>query len=442
MAEVRELFTELFAYVLLFEQAHLQGEFQPSDEQVRRDIATLLEQQKAVAKRQGMLEQDYQDACFAVVAWADETILKHAAWKHHRDWSAFPLQLEYFQTRNAGEELFERLERLRAEQREVRDVYYLCLGLGFTGRYFLGAEDELTLNRIRHEQARHLTRPVEVVQDLDKITLQPYTITPPRGQPVTRPRIFQLRKVGLALLILVPLALFLIYKLSAPPTPVLSVETVRRQLGSQQCARISIGLQAGSVALEGRVASEEQRADVRRRVQGMKGVTSVNDDALQIIPRPFCEVLELLEPIRKRSEDLGLGLVMSLNRTGSPPVYYHKDELVVTVKTPTKFESYTYVDYYAADGTVGHLFPDRDAGVQRFGPNQSLKIGPLEINAVPSGRELVTVITSKTPFFSTPRDDEQADAYIKALRGALPKDVSKADIAATFHFVTTLQARQ
>jgi hypothetical protein len=51
MANGRELFSELFGYVLLFEQMNQQGEFQPAYEQVRRDIATLLEQEKAVAKR-------------------------------------------------------------------------------------------------------------------------------------------------------------------------------------------------------------------------------------------------------------------------------------------------------------------------------------------------------------------------------------------------------
>jgi Type VI secretion system protein DotU len=103
MAQVRELFSDLFAYVLLFEQTHLQGEFQSSYEQVRHEIAALLEQQKAAAKRQGMLEQDYHDACFAVVAWADETILKHSTWKHHNQWNTFPLQLEYWVLRVFGD---------------------------------------------------------------------------------------------------------------------------------------------------------------------------------------------------------------------------------------------------------------------------------------------------------------------------------------------------
>ena len=158
-----------------------------------------------------MLDRDYQDACFAVIAWADETILKHSTWKHHAEWNALPLQLEYFQTRNAGEEFFERLERLRPEQKAIREVYYLCLGLGFSGRYFLGLEDELKLNQIRHEQARHLSLPVEDIQEIGKLTPQPYEVRVPTSGQIKPPWTDLLLKAGLPLLILVPIVLALVY---------------------------------------------------------------------------------------------------------------------------------------------------------------------------------------------------------------------------------------
>jgi type VI secretion system protein ImpK len=187
MVNGRELFSELIGYVLLFEQANQQGQFQSSSEQTRREIAALIEQEKATVKREGLPDRDYQDASFAVIAWADETILKHSTWKYHAEWSALPLQLEYFQTRNAGEEFFDRLERLRPEQNAIRDVYYVCLGLGFSGRYFLGLEDELKLNQIRHEQARHLSLPVEDIEEIGKLTPQPYEVRVPVGGQINQP---------------------------------------------------------------------------------------------------------------------------------------------------------------------------------------------------------------------------------------------------------------
>jgi type IV/VI secretion system ImpK/VasF family protein len=464
MAQVRELFSDLFAYVLLFEQTHLLGEFQPSYEQVRRDIAALLEQQKAAAKRQGTLEQDYHDACFAVVAWADETILKHSTWKHHNQWNAFPLQVEYYDTRNAGEEFFERLDKLRSEQKEVREVYYLCLGLGFSGRYFLGLEDERKLNQIRHDQAQHLTLPVADVQDIDKITSQPYQVTPPEGRPITRPLTQLLLVAGLALLIIVPLVLILTYGMRSSTPPVEEVrpekakpeekakleEKVKQWLDTHTeilpCAKVFVASadgQTGIVNLAGRVVSQTQSAAVREGIRNIQGVTQVNDTS-QIIPRPFCDVLDLLEPFKKRGEEQGFGLLANLGKQGTPPTYLNGENFVMGVRTPTKFESYVYVDYYSTDETVGHLFPNSKEAATRFGPNGSLTVGRPDgphpwLITPPFGQDLVTVIASKMPLFSTPRPDpgERAEAYINALRQALPKDVSKSEVAATFYFIKT-----
>jgi type VI secretion system protein ImpK len=455
MATVQELFSELFAYVSLFEQTHLQGEFQPSYEQVRRTIATMLEQQKALARRQGMLERDYQDACFAVLAWADEAILKHQTWKHHGEWNALPLQLEYFQTRNAGEEFFQRLERLGTDQKEVREVYYMCLGLGFSGRYFLGLEDELKLNQIRHEQAQHLPRPVKDVQDIEKLTPQPYEVPAPTPGQIKPPWTDQLLRIGLPLLIIVLAGAGLFFwfgptsgprqgHVLPPPEPLL--EQVQRWLQQHPalltCAKVStVDVQGRTVSLGGRVLSEAQRAEIRKGVQGLARDIQVND-AFQIVPRPFCEVLELLEPFQKRNSDQAFGLTASLNKQGTPPLYYHYENFVITVKTPTKFASYVYVDYYTTEA-VAHLFPNPHETVNRLEPSRSIIIGdpngpqPLQI-LPPFGRDLVTVIASKTPLFPTPRyESEPIDTYIKELRQTLPGEVSNADIGATFYFIAT-----
>ena len=449
MAQVRELFSELFAYVLLFEQTHLQAGAQPPYEQVRRDITTLLEQQKAAAKGQGMLEQDFQDACFAVIAWVDETILKLSTWQHHSTWNAFPLQQEYYQIRTAGEDLFERLERLRPDQREVREVYYLCLGLGFNGQYFLGLEDELKLNQIRHEQARHLTRPIENVQDIDKIVSQPYEVKPPPPRLIRRPLTNLLPQIGLALLVIIPLVFFLLYKFWQPSSPQLTVQTILQRLSPlPPCANITVGLQAGVVELGGRVMSEEQRANIRRTVQNIQGVTTVTDSALRIIPAPFCEVLDILEPINKQTVDQGLGLVVQLNKPGTNPVYFDGENLIISGKTPIKFPSYIYIDYYTTDRMVAHIFPEQGI-VQSFDPNKTFTIGQPKDQQLPwtiqqpFGLELVTVIASKVQLFPASRQPvEQAGSYINALRQALSPRSSQAEVAATYFIITTRPAGQ
>jgi len=410
MASVQALFAEFFTYVLLFEHMTTQREFEPSHEHVRQDMAALLERQQAAAKRAGMPEVDYQEARFAVVAWADEAILKHTAWAHHGAWSAMPLQLEYYQTRNAGEELFERLDRLRPEQHAVREIYYICLGLGFNGQYFLGLEDEHKLARIRHEQAKRLTRPVEAPHEIATLTPQPYTVAPPQGQPITLPLTSQLLKVALTLLLVVPLGLFVAYKLLPPPAPTLAgppaPPVVPPPPPGSSCAPLAVGN----------------------------------------VPQLLCTVIELLEPLKQRGEKQELGLLARLNKLESLPSYVAGEDLDVRVQTLTRFDSFVYVDYYSADGTVVHLFPSSQEAMQRLGRSQALTVNqingrPLEIQA-PFGIELVTVVASTTPLFLTLRaGSEDVEGYVDALRWALAQEGAGTIRTATFSWLTTRDSK-
>src|SRR4029453_16461656 len=96
-----ELFTPFFAYVLLLEQEYTSGHSQHSYEQVRCDLAALLEEQETAARRQGMSTQDYQAARFAVLSWAD-AMLQQTAWEDHQRWQAFPLLAAHYGRPHAG----------------------------------------------------------------------------------------------------------------------------------------------------------------------------------------------------------------------------------------------------------------------------------------------------------------------------------------------------
>jgi hypothetical protein len=296
---------------------------------------------------------------------------------------------------------------------------------------------------MRHEQARHLTHPVESVQDIEKITAQPYEVHPPVGRPVRYPLTRLLLQGGLVLLVTVPLVFFGLKTCGGPPAPLqIDAQAIQQLLAQQQCARVSVSLQAGIVDLGGRVASASQGADIRKIVESVQGVTQVKEK-FDIIPRPFCAVLDLLEPIKKQAEDRGIDLATSLNKAGNLPDYYDKESLVIRGKTPTQFDSYVYVDYYSADGMVGHLLPNLKETTNRLGSKGSLAVGqpdgpqPLLISAQPPGLELITVIASKTPLFSGLRNDEPAESYLKELSQALSKANVKLDVAATFHFIRT-----
>jgi type VI secretion system protein ImpK len=472
MANMRDMFSKLFEYVLLVEQEIQHEQDQRPYEEVRDRIITLLEQAETTAQHQRIPQAEYQDACFAVVAWIDETIA-HSTWEHRNRWKARPLQEEYFHVQRAGEELFQRLHKLSPEQKETREIYYYCLGLGFSGQYFL-EEDAPKLTRERLEQAQRLPLQVEDMRELTTLTPQPYEVPAPDGSLPKLPWTHLLLKVGFALLVVIPLALWLVFKflpvtqfhmmvtkagsgsgmvssmptgincgtncaeaypngtlitLQASPDPGsvfagwsgdaacahgqvaltasktctatfhvrLTPEMILGPLAGQYpCTKIAvegIDVQTGVVTLGGRVVSETQRAEIRNRVQGMRGVTQVHD-TFELVPWPFCEVVEILEPFK--AEGQASGLSARLNKSSSRPLYYKGDNLVVGVGVPA-FEGYVYADYYTVDATVSHMFPNPDEPQNFFKPNGSFTTGdvrsPLQwAIGAPFGLELVTVI--------------------------------------------------
>src|SRR5262249_25713778 len=78
-------------------------------------------------------------------AFADETVLS-ANFPLRSEWEKYPLQLEYFGEHLAGVTFYERLHELMKapeDNKEVLELYYLCLLLGFKGKYKVINEEQL-----------------------------------------------------------------------------------------------------------------------------------------------------------------------------------------------------------------------------------------------------------------------------------------------------------
>ena len=114
------------------------GDIQPSME-VRRVAGDLLRQLEQGAEQLGVPHRHAQDIKYALVAFVDETILQ----PDHRftlrdEWEKYPLQLEHFNDNYAGERFFDRLDALMRNlgtDADAVEVYYLCLLLGYRGKY-------------------------------------------------------------------------------------------------------------------------------------------------------------------------------------------------------------------------------------------------------------------------------------------------------------------
>ncbi len=99
------------------------------------------------ARRLGYTAEDTEQAVFAVVAFLDESILDLRL-PVFADWPRQPMQEERYGHHVAGEIFFHNLQKLlgRTDSQELADlleVYYLCLLLGFAGRYSIGGRGEL-----------------------------------------------------------------------------------------------------------------------------------------------------------------------------------------------------------------------------------------------------------------------------------------------------------
>ena len=118
------------------------------------------------ARNAGYAAEDIKLATFATVAFLDESILNSRN-PLFADWPRKPLQEELFGTHMAGEVFFQHLQELlgkpdTATLADTLEVYYLCMLLGFGGRYSIGNRGELrglmdaTAEKIRRIRGRTL----------------------------------------------------------------------------------------------------------------------------------------------------------------------------------------------------------------------------------------------------------------------------------------------
>lgn len=146
-----EAFVDTIAYVVYFLRT-AQKRQSPYDQVRARIMQLLTESQRKGAE---FPVDEYDQARFAICAWIDEAVM-NSSWAERLAWTREPLQLRFYQTTNAGELFFDRLNALGPHQNEVREVYYLCLAMGFMGRYG-NEEDAFLLEQLKTSNLKVLT---------------------------------------------------------------------------------------------------------------------------------------------------------------------------------------------------------------------------------------------------------------------------------------------
>ena len=170
-----DCFMEIIAYTAMI--VRRDGGPAPGFDQVRADLGRLIAQSESRLEQGRFPQEDFDLARFAVFAWVDETILA-SSWEGRSQWQCEQLQRQYYHTADAGELFFERLNTIGPHQREVREVYYLCLALGFTGQY-CHEGDDFMLEQLRASNLKLLSGSSMGIPAVDKDELFPEAY--PRG---------------------------------------------------------------------------------------------------------------------------------------------------------------------------------------------------------------------------------------------------------------------
>ena len=137
-ASLVDCFMEIFAYTLNLIKEIEQGE-KPDFNIVKKNYETLFERSARQAAQAGFSNVKWKKGSFPVCAFVDEKILC-SSWSDKIHWMNHQLQRKYFHTTNAGQEFFQRMEKLTDDDKELREIYSYCLTLGFNGRYY--SDDE------------------------------------------------------------------------------------------------------------------------------------------------------------------------------------------------------------------------------------------------------------------------------------------------------------
>ncbi len=162
VADIRNLsfvseFQDFYSEVIRLRRLAEAGIPLPSAEPASGDAADA-QAQYVLARLAGLMERQslfagrsvgeigfglYREVQYVMAALADETFLR-LDWPGRRFWSTHLLETRLFDSHNAGEEFFTRLDRLLDQPdrsyTDVYAVYLMALSLGFRGRYW-GVQD-------------------------------------------------------------------------------------------------------------------------------------------------------------------------------------------------------------------------------------------------------------------------------------------------------------
>lgn len=118
---------------------------------LRRDVIEAIKQFDADARRAGIEAKTTAQAAYALCALVDETVLS-TPWGFESIWAKQSLLITFYKEYTAGEAFFNFLKKAKESPKQYLDLlefFYVCLSLGFQGRFRheTGGVDQLSRTR-------------------------------------------------------------------------------------------------------------------------------------------------------------------------------------------------------------------------------------------------------------------------------------------------------
>lgn len=153
-------FQEVFTAVV---RLRYQRQAVSDPETFRAQMKQALRVAEQEARSRGCSAEDVKQVIYAVVAFLDESVLTSRN-PVFANWPRRPLQEELFGDQLGGERFFQELQKSlnRSDSQETADlleVYYLCMLLGFKGRYAAGG-DLRSVMAATQEKIRRIRGPI------------------------------------------------------------------------------------------------------------------------------------------------------------------------------------------------------------------------------------------------------------------------------------------
>jgi type VI secretion system protein ImpK len=137
------ILTDAFIDLFYFTEVNCVYDFdQFTYESLRKKYDDMISVSEKMALQKGISSDTWRKAFFAVAVWIDETV-QLSSWQHKTYWTKDSLQRIYYKTSNGGVEFYTTLERLEPNENSIREIYDLCMSLGFKGTYYRDTDEDV-----------------------------------------------------------------------------------------------------------------------------------------------------------------------------------------------------------------------------------------------------------------------------------------------------------